>query len=480
MRIAADGNVGIGTTSPNSELHIASLNPVLTLQDTNSPTPTGTKIEFTDSTNNVHAEIGLTAGTSGALNIKNNYQPIDFYTGTLGTSTLAMQIDDNGFVGIGITNPTATLHVNGGLRVATVTEATTYSADKFLVSDAENVKYVDAVQLASLVNPYITSGGKFVDGTDTNDAVYTTGNVGIGTTDPDTLLEIASGDSGGDAALGSPTFRINNTTESGDWDVDDVVGSIEYYSSDTSGNAPYVTSFIKSVNETNGTLPSGALTFGTATYNAAGGAIERLRITDDGDVGIGTTSPSLSYGGKGLQIQNTDTAGLRLTDTTGSDFDISVRSGDVLLFEGEGNPIRIGVGGSEKMRIQNDGNVGIGVTSPTQKLHVSGNVLITAALLSNQENTDVDTGTETVANVAIATYTAAFFDFVIKNGTNVRSGTVYACHDGTSVVFTETSTNDLGDTSDVTLSVDISGGNMRLLATTTSDDWSVKSLIRAI
>ena len=100
--------------------------------------------------------------------------------------------------------------------------------------------------------------------------------------------------------------------------------------------------------------------------------------------------------------------------------------------------------------------------------------------IGNQINTDVDTGTETVANVEIATYTAAFFDFVVKKTTNVRSGTVYACHDGTNVEFTETSTNDLGDTSDVTLSVDISGTNMRLLATVTSDDWSVKSLIRAI
>ena len=114
---------------------------------------------------------------------------------------------------------------------------------------------------------------------------------------------------------------------------------------------------------------------------------------------------------------------------------------------------------------------------------VVGNVLITAALLSNQENTDIDTGAEVVAQVSHATYTAAFFDFVVKKGTNVRSGTVYACHNGDTtplVEFTETSTNDLGDTSDVTLSVDISGTNMRLLATVTSDDWSVKSLIRAI
>ena len=114
---------------------------------------------------------------------------------------------------------------------------------------------------------------------------------------------------------------------------------------------------------------------------------------------------------------------------------------------------------------------------------VEGEIKIDSALLDNQANTDVDTGTETVASVAIATYTAAFFDFVIKKGLNVRSGTVYACHDGDTtplVQFTETSTQDLGDTSDVTLSVDISGTVMRLQATTTSDDWSIKSLIRAI
>ena len=132
------------------------------------------------------------------------------------------------------------------------------------------------------------------------------------------------------------------------------------------------------------------------------------------------------------------------------------------------------------MVINTNGNVGIGTTSPTEKLEVVGNVLITAALLSNQENTDIDSAAaEVVAQVAIS-YTAAFFDFVVKKGTNIRSGTVYACHDGTNVEFTETSTNDLGDTSDVTLSVDKTSTNLRLIATVTSDDWSVKSLIRAI
>jgi hypothetical protein len=133
--------------------------------------------------------------------------------------------------------------------------------------------------------------------------------VGIGTSSPSTILEIASGNSGGDAALDSPTFRINNTTESADWDVGDVIGTIEYYSSDASGNAPYTASFIKSVNEQgNGTLPSGALTFGTAAYNASGGAIERMRIDSSGNVLVGKTTTSFS------------TAGSRLTPDGGGQF----------------------------------------------------------------------------------------------------------------------------------------------------------------
>jgi hypothetical protein len=115
------------------------------------------------------------------------------------------------------------------------------------------------------------------------------------------------------------------------------------------------------------------------------------------------------------------------------------------------------------------------------KINPNGDLsLAKGAKISNQENTDIDSAAaEVVAEVAIS-YTAAFFDFVIKKTTNVRSGTVYACHDGTNVEFTETSTNDLGDTSDVTLSVDKTSTDLRLIATVTSDGWSVKSLIRAI
>ena len=90
------------------------------------------------------------------------------------------------------------------------------------------------------------------------------------------------------------------------------------------------------------------------------------------------------------------------------------------------------------------------------------------------------TATTTIMSVAHATYKAAFFDFVIFNGTNIRAGIVYACHDGTNVSFSETSTVDLGDTSDVTLNVRLLNNDMILEAISTSSTWTIKSLIRAI
>lgn len=124
--------------------------------------------------------------------------------------------------------------------------------------------------------------------------------------------------------------------------------------------------------------------------------------------------------------------------------------------------------------------VGIGTTNPNEKLDIQGNVKVQNSLLSNQQNAGVDTGTETIATISATDYDGVFFDYLIKNGTNLRAGTITAVHDGTNVEFTETSTQDLGDTTDVELFVELVSGDLTLKAESQSDNWIVKSLIRAL
>ena len=370
------------------------------------------------------------------------------------------------------------------------------------------------------------------------------GNVGIGTTSPSEKLSISG-------VKNTAIIHLGSTTMNTSWVVGDKIGAIEFGSADSSGAGAGVKASISYELEAGTTGSTNSMVFRSAGTSAGTNNTERMRILSNGSVGIGTTSPgsllhvdgsrttailqvnqtgagviaNFKQGGSSkVIIDNNGNVGIGTTSPQSLLHIFKSNSGGIggelrldndnsavanktrILFsdgnggtgsergaivcETEASPyygqlqFQTGVGTlSTKMVIKGNGNVGIGTTSPGEKLEVNGNIKIDSALLSNQENTDIDTGAEVVAQVAHATYTAAFFDFVVKKGTNVRSGTVYACHDGDTaplVEFTETSTNDLGDTSDVVLSVDISGTNMRLLATVASDDWSVKSLIRAI
>ena len=105
-----------------------------------------------------------------------------------------------------------------------------------------------------------------------------------------------------------------------------------------------------------------------------------------------------------------------------------------------------------------------------------GSITISTGKIDYGTNTDVDTGTENVATATGAE--AAFFDYVVKNSTNIRAGTITAATDGTNVEYNEVSTVDLGSTSDVKLKVVLSSGDLILQATTISDNWNVSSFVR--
>ena len=230
----------------------------------------------------------------------------------------------------------------------------------------------------------------------------------------------------------------------------------------------------------------------------AGTQSESMRIIGNGNVGIGTTSPKQQ-----LHIAGGTASG----DVTKAVIGATGGNAESYLYLAEnfsGDNVNWGFSfvadgnSSNNLLIKRHSNSTSGTTVLTinrdnsdasfsgalqvgSNLDVNGTSLtLSSAAITYQNNNDVDTGTETIATVVKANHDAAFFDYVVKNGTNLRAGTVMAVHDGTNVEFTDNSTKDIGDTSGVTFSVDISGTDLRLRATTTSDNWIIKSLVRSI
>ena len=158
--------------------------------------------------------------------------------------------------------------------------------------------------------------------------------------------------------------------------------------------------------ETRTALP---LVFGTNT-------IERMRITSDGDVGIGTATPyaKLTTAVSGTfttDINDGDysTYGLWISDTNptnavggaigfGSSIGGRKLAAIAAYHESDADqvglnfyvqPLAAGSSGilTEAMRITSDGNVGIGTSSPSHKLDVSGSGRFTDSLIVNDAST---------------------------------------------------------------------------------------------
>jgi len=75
---------------------------------------------------------------------------------------------------------------------------------------------------------------------------------------------------------------------------------------------------------------------------------------------------------------------------------------------------------------------------------------------------------------------AGFFDFIASSNGNARAGTIFTVWNGTSLEYVETSTNDIGSTTNLILSASLSGANVLLQGTSLSGSWSVKTLTRMI
>ena len=104
----------------------------------------------------------------------------------------------------------------------------------------------------------------------------------------------------------------------------------------------------------------------------------------------------------------------------------------------------------------------------------------TAPSLNTTKKVNLNTGTTTVYSIPTSAYTGGFFDYTLSNTGGVRAGTVMSVWSGTSAQYIDTPTSSIGDTSQVTLSVGVSGSNAVFSSSATTANWVIKTIIRSI
>lgn len=221
-----------------------------------------------------------------------------------------------------------------------------------------------SVRFLSGIN--VDSNTLFVDSTNNR--------VGIGTASPVSLLNLNNGDT-----------WIN---------VTDTLRGLQFgYAGPSHGS---YRAAVMGGAESYGGTDSGMLTFHTQNgYAVSSIPPERMRITSAGRVGIGTTSPNELF---------TVAGNIELTQGVNRYIYIGSATNYYYRLQSVGDDFQIQEVTTPRITIKYpNGNVGIGTTSPSQKLEVNGSVLATSLIKSGGTSSQylmADGSTSTTSNVA--------------------------------------------------------------------------------
>ncbi|KKW06369.1 MAG: hypothetical protein UY42_C0037G0008 [Parcubacteria group bacterium GW2011_GWA2_49_16] len=402
--INSSGNVGIGTTTPSGKLTIdkasAVVNSVetagaLVLRSTDAfGIDLGPQMRFSGENGSEQTPYAFAtiAGRKENTTISNYAGYLQFATTDNASSILErMRITSDGNVGIGTTSPQAKLSIVGSEYIS--------GGNQLQITNSPGSTGLQLIGGDGSLNTIGTMGANeplaFRTGATEQMRITSDGNVGIGTTSPRSKLDVINGDSNsndnsGDAAsFVAATAAVNDATvfiESNDAMAADKGGSLALggrYITGSTISTPWAKIFGGKNNATNDEY-GGYLTFGTRTHGSA--IAERMRIDTSGNVGIGTTSPgeklvssnaivaagnvSGSYSHSGAYLYDSGSASqLDAYGAGGAGRELNIRGSPLIFYT-----TNAGGGYTEYMRIANQGNVGIGNTSPNEKLNVQGTI----------------------------------------------------------------------------------------------------------
>jgi hypothetical protein len=456
MRITSTGNIGIGTTSPNYKLDVNGEGQIGYINFEYNANYAG--VRWKDSGYNLRWKLG-NDGPSG------HWLYLYDYSNSSAAFTFKPNSDmlftPGGNVGIGTSTTVSKLHVSTTGANAYSSTITKGSNMKGIVNTlSNNADDMVGIYFATGTNAEGThwsgiTGSRSQSATDWSTQLnfYThnedvanitdatqkmvikgSGNVGIGTTSPSFKLDV-------NGNIRTQTGYIQGANSSADLTMDGNIGTLLRY-----GGQKILQNSAETIFYTADTI--------------------RLNIKNDGKIGIGTTTPTTI-----LDVNGSIRVTGRTTPTTGNGLEIFYFSpSDCFYLEAYNYSTStykaIRYSGASHQFIA--GNVGVGTTNPIEKLHVAGNIRIdgssTAAILETGDKT-ADEGGVIFEDYDLASTYGAFVDYVIYDTTrdNMRAGTFYAVWNTGQAVYTDTSTVDIGDTSNVVLYAEIDGTSVNLI-----------------
>jgi hypothetical protein len=103
-----------------------------------------------------------------------------------------------------------------------------------------------------------------------------------------------------------------------------------------------------------------------------------------------------------------------------------------------------------------------------------------APALFTTKKVSVNTGSTAIYNFSPTSFDGAFVEYTLRNSFNARSGQMMAVWSGSTIRYTETTSVDIGDTSNAYMYFMMSGTTPILMTSATTTGWNIKSIIRSI
>ena len=389
------GHIGIGTTSPAETLTVnGSARITGTLKDSSGNVGTNGQLLSTTGTGTKW----LNAPDSGLWENNASSSRAELKTLSNGTSTRPagreLVMTDTGRLGIGTTSPTETLTVNGSARITGTLKDSNSSGGtngQLLSTTGSGTKWLNANEVGLWKNNASSSRTELKtlsNGTSTRIAgrelvMTDIGRLGVGTSSPQGKLHISAATSG-DAELIIEADTDNNNDDDNPRIVFKQDGGVFASAIGHFGHSNNGSNFL---NLANG-IDQGGIQFITGANPGYLNGISRMIILPNGNVGIGTTTPSETLtvngsaritgtlkdssgsGGTNKQIFSATGSGTKWLNAN----EVGLWKNNASSFRAELKTLSNGTttrAAGKELVITDTGRLGVGTTNPQGKLHIS-------------------------------------------------------------------------------------------------------------